>query len=178
MKRDEWHCRLSSWQIKADLEQGDRPFLVVGSAGTVSTGAVDPLPALSEICRKYGLWFHVDGAYGAPAALVQGVPPDLNSLHLADSIAVDPHKWMYVPLEEYLNRLNSQLLARLEQSGEVFLSNAVVKGKFALRLCIVNFRTTPDDIRALPEIVIRHGRAADRELRATGNPPSDFVPRG
>jgi glutamate/tyrosine decarboxylase-like PLP-dependent enzyme len=82
-----------------DIEDGYQPFLVVGSAGTVSTGAVDPLPALGAFCRAHGLWFHVDGAYGAFAAALADAPTDLKGLHIADSVAVDPHKWLYAPLE-------------------------------------------------------------------------------
>src|SRR5205085_8529665 len=74
-------------------------FLVVGSAGTVSTGAVDPLPKLASFCHERRLWFHVDGAYGAFAAAVDGAPPDLVGLQLAASVAVDPQKWLYAPLE-------------------------------------------------------------------------------
>jgi aromatic-L-amino-acid decarboxylase len=75
------------------------PFLVVGTAGSVSTGAVDPLPELSALCKEYGLWFHVDGAYGGFAAAVPHAHDDLRGLPLADSVAVDPHKWLYAPLE-------------------------------------------------------------------------------
>ncbi len=88
-------------KIETDLAGRNRPFLVVGSARRVSTGAVDPLPELAE------------------------------------------------------------LLKRVQGSGEVFLSNAIVNGKFALRLCIVNFRTTPVDIEAIPAIVIRLGAEVD-----------------
>ena len=266
--------------IEADAAAGGRPFLIVGSAGTVSTGAIDPLPELAGIARRYGLWFHVDGAYGAPAAALPDAPANLKGLALADSIAVDPHKWFYAPLEagcalvrnpqhlpdafdyspayyrfggdaegkplnyyalgpqnsrgfralkvwlgiraagreglarmigddirlaealyheaakhpqlealtqglsittfryvpadldkndpgaaDYLNQLNAELLDRLQKSGEAFLSNAVVSGKFALRACIVNFRTTSADIEALPQIVIRLGEQMDAELR-------------
>jgi glutamate/tyrosine decarboxylase-like PLP-dependent enzyme len=73
--------------------------LVIGAAGTVGTGAVDPLQAIAEICRKYDLWFHVDGAYGAPAAALPDADEDLRALSRADSIALDPHKWLYAPLE-------------------------------------------------------------------------------
>jgi glutamate/tyrosine decarboxylase-like PLP-dependent enzyme len=66
----------------------------------------------------------------------------------------------------YLNRLNENLLARIERSGEAFLSNAVVRGAFVLRSCIVNFRTTRQDIEAIPGIVTRLGREVDRELRS------------
>ena len=272
-------------QIQADIEAGDLPFLVIGTAGTVSTGAVDPLPDIAAICREYDLWFHVDGAYGAFAALLlhenQGieVPADLEGISLADSIAVDPHKWLYAPLEAgcalvrnpealrdafsyhppyyhfadqaeptidyceygpqnsrgfralkvwlalrqvgragyvemiaddirlaqelyrlveahpelqaftqglsiatfryvppdlipgseqvetYLNQLNAELLIRLQRSGEAFLSNAVVRGAFLLRACIVNFRTSLEDIEALPVLVTRIGREVDAALR-------------
>lgn len=86
-------------QILADRAAGLLPFLVVGTAGTTSTGAVDPLPEIAAICRKYDLWFHIDGAYGAPAAALPDASPDLLGLREADSIALDPHKWLYSPLE-------------------------------------------------------------------------------
>ena len=86
-------------QIEADRARGERPFLVIGTAGSVSTGAVDPLPEIGAICREHDLWFHVDGAYGALAAAVPGAPSDLGGLAAADSVAVDPHKWLYAPLE-------------------------------------------------------------------------------
>jgi len=86
-------------QYKRDLEEGYWPFLVVGTAGTVSTGAVDPLPDLAAFCQERNLWFHVDGAYGAFAAGIKEAPPDLMGLTAADSLAVDPHKWLYAPLE-------------------------------------------------------------------------------
>jgi aromatic-L-amino-acid/L-tryptophan decarboxylase len=265
-------------QVVLDREQGDQPFLVVGTAGSVATGAVDPLAELGSLCRDYGLWFHIDGAYGAFAANAPGAPAELAALKNADSVAVDPHKWLYAPLEagcalvrkpeqlrnafsyhpsyyhfeeeatnyfdfgmqnsrgfralkvwmslkqagregylkmigddirlaqhlhsltsvhpeleaiscglsittfryvppelrrrvgsadteEYLNRLNTDILARIELGGEAFLSNAVVDGKFALRTCIVNFRTSLDDISALPELVARAGRQAHAGAR-------------
>jgi glutamate/tyrosine decarboxylase-like PLP-dependent enzyme len=272
-------------QIQEDREAGDLPFLVIGTAGTVSTGAVDPLPELAAVCREYGLWFHVDGAYGALAALLLDeskaivVPADLRGIREADSVAVDPHKWLYAPLEagcalvrepgllrdafsyhppyynfdedstasinyyeygpqnsrgfralkvwlalhqagregyvamisddiqlaqelyraveaqpdlhaftrdlsiitfryvppdlmpgsqeveRYLNALNAELLTRLQKSGEAFLSNAVIEGTFVLRACIVNFRTSLEDIEALPGIVVRIGREVDAAIR-------------
>jgi glutamate/tyrosine decarboxylase-like PLP-dependent enzyme len=86
--------------IAEDRAAGRVPFLVVGTAGTVSTGAIDPLVELASLAREQGLWFHVDGAYGAFAALADEAPDDLRrGLGLADSIAVDPHKWLYAPLE-------------------------------------------------------------------------------
>lgn len=267
--------------IENDRAAGLIPFFLSGSAGTVSTGAVDPLEELAEIARRYDLWFHVDGAYGAPAAALPGASAHLKALSQADSLAVDPHKWLYAPLEagcalvrdrrrlfdtfdysppyyrfdanedekplnyysygpqnsrgfralkvwlglmtagregliqmigddialartlfreirnhpeleaftqslsittfryvplgmsrddpentEYLNRLNQVLLDRLQAGGEAFLSNAVIKGRFALRSCIVNFRTTLTDVEQIPQIVLALGRQADAELRA------------
>jgi len=260
-------------QIEDDRGRGNRPFLVVGTAGSVSTGAVDPLSEIGAICREFDLWFHVDGAYGALAATVPGAPKDLLGLADADSLAVDPHKWLYAPLEagcalarrpedlrnafsyhppyykfnddvlnfvdyglqnsrgfralkvwlalqhigragyeesiaedmrlsrrladalrahddfevltqslsittfrfvprelrgrtsdadvaERLNRLNQNLLARVEKSGEAFFSNAVVDGRFVLRACIVNFNTCEEDVDALPALVARHAALA------------------
>ncbi len=273
-------------QVEEDRRAGLRPFLLVGNAGTVSTGAVDPLAQLAAVAREHGLWLHADGAYGAPAVLSDEAPPDLAGLAQADSVAIDPHKWLYAPLEAgcalvrhpgalqaafswsppyyrfdgeaedprtnyfelglqnsrgfralkvwlglrqagraglrrmigddirlarelhrlaaahprleawtrslsiatfryvpedvapgsepaeaYLNTLNEELLHRLKASGELFLSNAVVRGRFLLRACIVNFRTTLADVEALPEIVARHGAEVDRALRA-GAPAS------
>ena len=86
-------------QIERDRSAGDVPLMVVGTAGSVSTGAVDPLRAIAAICREHGAWFHVDGAYGGLAAAVPGASDDLRALAEADSVAVDPHKWLYAPLE-------------------------------------------------------------------------------
>jgi glutamate/tyrosine decarboxylase-like PLP-dependent enzyme len=86
-------------QISEDRRAGLRPFFVAGTAGSVSTGAVDPLGEIAVVCREEGLWFHVDGAYGAVAACVPGVPDSLKALAEADSVAVDPHKWLYAPVE-------------------------------------------------------------------------------
>jgi len=86
-------------QIISDRDKGFLPLLVVGTAGTVAVGAIDPLPDLASLCRRYGLWFHVDGAYGAPAAILPEAPAELRGLREADSVALDPHKWLYSPLE-------------------------------------------------------------------------------
>ena len=263
-------------EIRRDLAAGDKPFVVIGNAGTVSTGAIDPLPELAAMCREFDLWLHVDGAYGGFAAVVPDVPVAFAGLSEADSIAVDPHKWLYAPLEagcalvrdvaklrdafayhppyyhfgveainyfdlgpqnsrgfralkvwlamqqvgrdgyvqmisddirlsramydriaqhselealtqglsittfryipsdlkrgegnveSYLNDLNRELLTRLQQGGEAYLSNAVIDGKYALRACIVNFRTTLQDVEALLPLVVRIGKQVDGELR-------------
>jgi aromatic-L-amino-acid/L-tryptophan decarboxylase len=86
-------------RVAEDRHAGHRPFFVVGTAGTVSTGAVDPLREILDFCRAERIWFHVDGAYGAPAAIVPGTPTDLEAMADADSVAIDPHKWLYAPLE-------------------------------------------------------------------------------
>jgi glutamate/tyrosine decarboxylase-like PLP-dependent enzyme len=263
-------------QIRADLAAGDKPFMVVGNAGTVSTGAMDPLPELAGICREFDLWFHIDGAYGGFAAVCPDAPPEFAGLGAADSIAVDPHKWLYAPIEagcalvrdisklrdafayhpayyhfgveainyfdlgpqnsrgfralkvwlalqhvgregyvqmisddmrlsramfdriaaypelealtqglsittfrfvprdlrdssaaveDYLNDLNRELLTRLQQGGEAYLSNAIIDSKYALRACIVNFRTTLQDVEALLPIIVRIGNEAHKSLR-------------
>lgn len=85
--------------IARDVAAGDRPLAIIGTAGSVSTGAIDPLGQLAAIAREFGIWFHVDGAYGAPAAMLPDAPDDLKALNLADSVAVDPHKWLYAPIE-------------------------------------------------------------------------------
>ena len=85
--------------LEADSAAGDAPCIVVGTAGSVSTGAVDPLREVAAVCREQGVWFHVDGAYGGFAAAVPEAPDDLRGLTEADSVAVDPHKWLYAPLE-------------------------------------------------------------------------------
>jgi glutamate/tyrosine decarboxylase-like PLP-dependent enzyme len=266
-------------QIDADAAAGDVPLMVVGTAGSVSTGAIDPLRDIAALCRERGLWFHVDGAYGGCAAALPDAPADLRALADADSVAIDPHKWLYTPLEAgcalvrdpeklraafsyhppyyhfeevttsyvdlgpqnsrgfralkvwlalrqvgaagyrqmiaddialsgaladavrahpelelvtqalsittfryvpvdlrarvgeaaaeaHLDALNRALLDRLQRGGELFVSNAVVDGRYLLRACIVNFNTSRADVEAVPEIAARVGRELDRELRA------------
>jgi aromatic-L-amino-acid decarboxylase len=86
-------------RIVLDRQAGLNPFLVVGSAGTVDIGAIDDLVALSSLCREEGLWFHVDGAYGALGVLSEVLAPRLAGLANADSIALDFHKWGQVPYD-------------------------------------------------------------------------------
>jgi aromatic-L-amino-acid/L-tryptophan decarboxylase len=266
-------------QIDADAGAGEVPLMVVGTAGSVSTGAIDPLCDIAAFCRERGLWFHVDGAYGGCAATLPDAPADLRALAEADSVAIDPHKWLYAPIEAgcalvrdpeklrgafsyhppyyhfdevttsyvdfgpqnsrgfralkvwlalrqvgaagyrqmiaddialssaladavrghpelelvtqalsittfryvpadlrarvgeaaaeaHLDALNRALLDRLQRGGELFVSNALVGGRYLLRACIVNFNTSRADVEAVPEIVARVGRDLDRELRA------------
>lgn len=86
-------------QIAADREVGFRPFMVTASAGTVDIGAIDDLKAIAELCREQGIWFHVDGAFGALAILSPELAPLLDGIALADSIALDFHKWGQVPYD-------------------------------------------------------------------------------
>jgi aromatic-L-amino-acid/L-tryptophan decarboxylase len=85
--------------MDADLRAGLRPLFVSASAGSTNTGAVDPLPQLAEICRERGAWLHVDGAYGGFAALTGRGKRLLQGMELADSVTLDPHKWLYQPFE-------------------------------------------------------------------------------
>jgi glutamate/tyrosine decarboxylase-like PLP-dependent enzyme len=83
--------------IAEDVAAGVKPVAVVGSAGTVLTGVVDPLDELADVCAEHGLWFHVDAAYGGPAMLAEDLRPLFGGIERADSIAFDPHKWLYTP---------------------------------------------------------------------------------
>lgn len=85
--------------IKKDVANGCKPIMVIGTAGDVSTGVVDNLKNLSNIAKKYNLWFHIDGAYGIPAAVIPSLKSMFEGVSEADSIALDPHKWLYNPLE-------------------------------------------------------------------------------
>jgi glutamate/tyrosine decarboxylase-like PLP-dependent enzyme len=257
--------------VAQDRREGLRPAIVVGNAGTVNTGAIDPLAELADFCERESLWFHVDGAYGAMAMLSPALAPLFAGLERADSIAADPHKWLYVPYEagatlvrgagrlaaafrkfpEYLaadsespfpgpawfaergvelsrgfkalkvwmglkthgrklyaasierdvrlagglaaqveahpdfeplaesvlsianfryrpadrdlsdaelDRLNRRIINRLVADGSFFLAPTVLKGRTALRVAIVNFRTQEEDLRFLLEEASRIGR--------------------
>jgi aromatic-L-amino-acid/L-tryptophan decarboxylase len=96
--------------IASDRARGLRPVAIVASAGTITTGAVDPLSRLAEIARENELWLHVDGAYGAPAAMVE--PARFNGLEHADSISLDAHKWLYQPLDCSLLLYRDPVIAR------------------------------------------------------------------
>src|SRR5436189_12138 len=86
-------------KIEEDLKAGHLPFCVVANAGTVATGAFDPLAQVSEVARRFNLWMHVDASYGGFAALAQSVKGLFDALPEADSIALDPHKWLYLPVD-------------------------------------------------------------------------------
>jgi aromatic-L-amino-acid/L-tryptophan decarboxylase len=86
-------------RIADDVAQGETPFLIVATAGTVATGAIDPIADIADVCAEHGIWLHVDGAYGAPAAMLEDAHPDMRAIARADSVAMDPHKWLYAPFE-------------------------------------------------------------------------------
>lgn len=86
-------------RIEADREQGLVPFCVVASAGTVNTGAVDPLAEIARVAAMYDLWFHVDGAYGALGSLDERKRALFEGIERADSVSLDPHKWLYAPVD-------------------------------------------------------------------------------
>jgi glutamate/tyrosine decarboxylase-like PLP-dependent enzyme len=245
--------------IREDIQSGKLPIAVVANAGTTATGSIDPMPEIADVCREFGLWMHVDGAYGALAALAK--PEAFRGMERADSVSLDPHKWLYQPagcgcllyreaaaaqrafshsgeyvkalstdpvegfafFEESMelsrpfralklwlslqyyglnafrtsiaedlrlaqvlaeavdadprlerlapvalsavcfryvdakgdsNALNQAILKRVIQRGRVYISNASINGVFALRACVVNHRSTEEDVRAVVSEVI------------------------
>jgi glutamate/tyrosine decarboxylase-like PLP-dependent enzyme len=257
--------------VARDRRDGLTPAIVVGNAGTVNTGAIDPLEELADFCRRESLWLHVDGAYGAMAAISPRLAPLFRGMEQSDSLAADPHKWLYVPYEagatlvrrpgrlaaafrkfpeylaadaespfpgpswfaergvelsrgfkalkvwmglkthgrrayaalieedvrlahflaaevdrrpefeplaesvlsianfryrpadralsdEDLDRINRRIINRLVGEGSFFLAPTVLKGRTALRVSIVNFRTREEDLRSLLDEASRIGR--------------------
>ncbi len=98
--------------IAEDRRAGYRPLAVVASAGSTNTGSIDPLEGIAAVCRQQDLWFHVDGAYGAPAILIDRYRDALAGLALADSVAVDPHKWLQIPVEAGVTLVRDRSLLR------------------------------------------------------------------
>jgi len=84
-------------EIERDLEAGNLPVCIAGAAGATSTGVIDPLDELAAVAAEYKLWFHVDGAYGATLAMSEKYRHRLRGIERADSVTIDPHKWMFVP---------------------------------------------------------------------------------
>ncbi len=85
--------------LDEDIAKGFRPLMVVGNAGTTNTGSIDNLSELAAIAKGFQLWYHVDGAYGLPAVRLPEIEPAFNGFSEADSVTINPHKWMYVPFE-------------------------------------------------------------------------------
>jgi glutamate/tyrosine decarboxylase-like PLP-dependent enzyme len=248
--------------VEADLAAGHLPFCVVASAGTTATGAIDPLAELADFSRRHNLWLHVDAAYGGFAALAPSARHFFAGIAEADSVTLDPHKWLYLPVgcgcvlykdpaaaraafshgadytrtiglerdeafafwdygpelsrpfraldlwllikyagaerlgraieeniacakyfeelvkasEDFemlapvelsifcfrsvakgfagdLDALNERILVDLQRAGSTYLSNATVRGRFGLRGCVLNYRTTKEDMRKVLEDV-------------------------
>jgi aromatic-L-amino-acid decarboxylase len=100
-------------QLRRDIAAGLAPLAVVASAGTVNTGAIDPLDAIADVCAEHGSWLHVDGAYGAPPVLLlEQFSQTAAALARVDSLAIDPHKWLYVPVDAGLVLLRDGEQAR------------------------------------------------------------------
>lgn len=85
--------------VEEDRRAGRKPFCVVATAGTTSTSSIDPVPAIADVAREYGLWLHIDGAYGGPAAIVPEFRHVLEGAERADSIVINPHKWLFTPVD-------------------------------------------------------------------------------
>ena len=115
-----WRMDVGALQaaIDGDIAAGSRPIAVIATAGTVNTGAIDPLAAIAAVCRRHDLWLHIDGAYGALAALAD--PERLRGLALANSLSLDPHKWLYQPVDcsALLYKSAAAARAAFSQTGE------------------------------------------------------------
>jgi aromatic-L-amino-acid decarboxylase len=127
--------------IREDLTRGWRPFAVAATVGTTSTTSIDPVPAIADVCERYGLWLHVDAAYGGVAAIVPELRHVLDGCERADSFVLNPHKWLFVPLD------CSVLYCRRPD---------MLRQAFSLGLEIL--RTTETDVRNLNEYGISLGR--------------------
>jgi glutamate/tyrosine decarboxylase-like PLP-dependent enzyme len=116
----DWRMDVGALQtaIEKDIAAGSQPIAVIATAGTVNTGAIDPLESIADICRRHDLWLHIDGAYGALAALAS--PDRLRGLAHADSLSLDPHKWLYQPVDcgALLYRSAAAARAAFAQTGD------------------------------------------------------------
>ncbi|MDA8310737.1 MAG: aminotransferase class I/II-fold pyridoxal phosphate-dependent enzyme [Actinomycetota bacterium] len=121
--------------LRADRRAGRRPAIVVATAGTTNTGAVDPLAELADLCGSEELWLHVDGAYGAPAALCDKGRELLEGIELADSLVVDPHKWLFQPYDigALLVRRPGVLERTFDLSAEYLADTTARKAEVDLR---------------------------------------------
>jgi glutamate/tyrosine decarboxylase-like PLP-dependent enzyme len=100
-------------QLAEDISSGHLPIAVIATVGTVNTGAVDPIEQIAAVCKRHGVWMHVDAAYGGPAVLLTDVwPVEKAALSAADSLAVDPHKWLYVPVDAGLVMFSDMTVVR------------------------------------------------------------------
>lgn len=145
-------------QIQADKAAGKRPLMVVATAGTTSLGAVDPLRDIARICRDEQVWFHVDGAYGGFAALSPDAPDDIHGLREADSVTIDPHKWLYMPADVgcVLTRDPKLLLDTFRQGAPYYAESdeqALLGGPERLQFRDLGLQTT----RAFRALKVRLG---------------------
>lgn len=116
-------------RIARDRRAGARPFAVVATAGTTGTGALDPLSDIAEVCRRHRLWLHVDACYGGAAILLDELRPRFRGIEGADSIAVDPHKWFFVPIAaSVLLTRDAELEHRAFAAGEFSYIPAQARG--------------------------------------------------
>src|SRR5207247_955012 len=141
------------------------------SAGTTLTGAVDPIAELADVCAARGVWLHIDGAYGLPAAAAPSAAAHFRGLDRADSVTIDAHKWLYLPKacsvvlvrrQDHLHTAdahNAEIVRRLQEGGEYWVAPALIDGRTYIRPCIVNFRTCDEDVTAFVDLVERTGRA-------------------
>ena len=136
--------------IAADRAAGLTPMAVAASAGTVNTGAIDPLEEIADLCAEQGVWLHVDGAYGAPAVLDARYRAPLQLLARADSLAMDAHKWLYVPYD----------------AGVVFVRDAgLMRAAFSLVAPYLRATGDPDGVSWLPWLS-EYGLEQTRAFRA------------
>ena len=121
-------CRMIPEELRRMVEEdravGLQPYCVVAQAGAVSTGSVDPLHAIADICEELNLWLHVDASYGGAAMISNKLRPILDGIDRADSIAVDPHKWFFVPLE-----CGITLFKNKKHQQATFIAKAVYLGQ-------------------------------------------------
>ncbi len=134
--------------IREDLEAGIRPFAVVATAGTTSTTSVDPVAAIAEVCEHHGLWLHVDAAYGGAAALAPELRWVLDGAERADSIVVNPHKWLFTPID------CSVLWTRRPE---------VLRGAFSI---VPEYLTTGDGTEESEPNLMDYGTSLGRRMRA------------
>ena len=184
---DEYRIELDALHatILRDRQNGIRPFCVVGNAGTINTGSVDPLSEISRICKDEGLWFHIDGSYGAPALLTDEGQSVLSGIQNADSLTLDPHKWLFQPYDIgcVLVR-NSQWMERTFQVLPEYLKAVISWGDgvnfcdrgpeltrrfraFKLWMSIKAFGLGA--FRKAIEVGLDNARFAEHRLRAGGN---------
>jgi len=119
------HPDLLDEAIRADLSAGKRPCAVVATVGTTSTASIDPVAAIAEVTHRHGAWLHVDAAYGGSAAIVPEMKPVLDGVEQADSIVVNPHKWLFVPVDlSVLYTKRPEVLKRACSLGAEYLKTA------------------------------------------------------